>query len=184
MRRVFLQGKRIHLRALEPQDLTDRYLQWLNDETTCMGNGHAIFPNTRRKMHDYFKATRHSRSDIVFAIIAGRGERHIGNVSLQEIDWVSRNAAFAILVGDRKWWGKGAGIEAGKLVLAYAFDRLNLHRVHCGTFENNIAMQKLAARLHMKKEGVRREAAFKMGKYLDIVEYGVLNKEFLARENS
>ena len=184
MKRIFLQARRIALRALEPQDLTDRYLQWLNDERVCAGNGHAVFPNTRRKMRDYFKATRNSRNEIVLAIVTRQGGRHIGNVSLIDIDWVSRSAAFAILVGDLKWWGKGIGIEAGKLVMDYAFTRLNLHRVHCGTLENNVGMQKLAAHLHMRKEGRRREAIFKTGKYIDILEYGVLKREYMARERS
>jgi len=40
-------------------------------------------------------------------------------------------------------------------------------------------MKKLAIKLKMREEGLRREAIYKNGRYLDIVEYGVLRHEFL-----
>ena len=55
---------------------------------------------------------------------------------------------------------------------------MNLHRIYCGTSSENIPMQELALSVGMKKEGRRRQAAFKAGRYLDIIEYGLLKKEF------
>ena len=51
---VFLKSTRIQLRALTEKDLTEEYLQWLNDDEVCRYNSHAIFPNTEQKMKDYF----------------------------------------------------------------------------------------------------------------------------------
>jgi RimJ/RimL family protein N-acetyltransferase len=39
----------------------------------------------------------------------------------------------------------------------------------------NEGMMKLAVKLGMKKEGLRKEAIFKAGQYIDIVEYGLIN---------
>ena len=44
-------------------------------------------------------------------------------------------------------------------------------------------MQKLAESMLMKKEGVRRGAFFVKGKYIDIYDYGLLKKEYLAGSN-
>jgi len=182
MSHPFLQGQSIHLRAIEQSDLTPNYLGWLNDESVCSGNSHAVFPNSQKKMLDYFETTRKTNSEIALAIVSNATNRHIGNVSLQNIDWISRSAAFAILIGDKDYWSKGIGLETGRLMLNYAFQRLNLNRVYCGTYVNNTAMQKLALCLHMQKEGIRRQAAYKAGRYLDIVEYGVLREEFEKQE--
>jgi RimJ/RimL family protein N-acetyltransferase len=38
-------------------------------------------------------------------------------------------------------------------------------------------MQKLAEKLKMQREGVRKEAIFNNGIYHDIFEYGLLNKQ-------
>ena len=61
---------------------------------------------------------------------------------------------------------------------AHGFLALNLHRIACGTFADNRAMLRLAAYLGMHEEGRRREAAFKAGRYIDVIEFGVLDNEF------
>ncbi|AKQ44791.1 hypothetical protein TH63_02770 [Rufibacter radiotolerans] len=175
---VFLQGSRIHLRALMEKDLSPDYLQWLNDEEVCRFNSHATLPNTEYKMRTYFEALKNSQSNIVLAIIHSETNTHIGNVSLQGINWISRNAEFAILLGNKEFWKGGYGEEAARLIIAYGFERLNLHRIYCGTLEGNVGMKKLAAKLNMKEEGVRREAVYKNGSYYSILEYGVLKSEF------
>ena len=65
-------------------------------------------------------------------------------------------------------------LEAGKLILNHAFKALNLHRVYCGTSINNFGMIKLARKLGMKKEGVRRDAIFNNNNYYDLIEFGII----------
>jgi RimJ/RimL family protein N-acetyltransferase len=177
---IFLKGERIHLRALMEKDLTDTYLQWLNDEEVCRSNSHAIFPNTEYKMRSYFENLKNGTQQVVLAIIEAKSEMHIGNIALQNINWISRNAEFAILLGDKKYWGGGYGEEAAKLIVDYGFKRLNLHRIYCGTFDDNAGMRKLALKLKMKEEGLRREAAYKNGSYNDVIEFGVLKSEYYS----
>lgn len=174
----FLEGERIILRALSKEDLSINYLQWLNDEEVCRNNSHATFPNTYEKMIRFYESQQNNMSQVVLAVIHKENNIHIGNVSLQGINWISRNAEFAILMGNKNYWGKGFGEEAAHLIVAYGFSRLNLHRIYCGTLQNNQAMKKLAQKLNMKEEGVRRQAIFKNGTYHDIIEYGLLKEEF------
>jgi [ribosomal protein S5]-alanine N-acetyltransferase len=177
----FLKGERIHLRALMEKDLNSYYLQWLNDEEVCRSNSHAVFPNTEQKMKSYFDNLQNQQQHVVLAIVHTESERHIGNVSLQNINWVSRNGEFAILLGDKDYWGGGYGEEAAQLIVDYGFSRLNLHRIYCGTFEDNEGMKKLAARLEMKQEGLRREAVYKNGTYHNVLEFGVLKSEYYTK---
>lgn len=183
MRHVFLQGELIYLRALERADLGGDYFQWLNDEEVCRFNSHAVFPNTEKGMADYFDFAQTARDAVILAIVRRDDDRHIGNVSLLDIDWVARSANFAILIGDPGCWRGGVGLDAGRLVVAYGFERLNLHRIYCGTSAENKGMQRLAEKLRMKQEGVRRHAMFKSGRYVDVIEYGVLRDEYFPAEN-
>ncbi len=175
----FLKGDRIILRPLERRDLTSEYLQWLNDEDVTRFNSHATFPNTEDKMEAYFKSVQDTTKNVVLAITDLQTGKHVGNVALQQLNWVSHSAEFAILLGDKNFWGKGIGEEAAFLIVKYGFERLNLHRIYCGTIDGNNGMVKLASKLKMKEEGRRREAIYKNGKYLDVIEYGVLKSEFL-----
>jgi [ribosomal protein S5]-alanine N-acetyltransferase len=178
---VFLKGERIHLRALMEKDLTSSYLQWLNDEEVCRSNSHAVFPNTEQKMRAYFDSLQSQQQHVVLAIVHAESGKHIGNISLQNINWISRNGEFAILLGDKEYWGSGYGEEAAQLIVDYGFSRLNLHRIYCGTFEDNEGMKKLAARLKMKQEGLRREAVYKNGSYHNVLEFGVLKSEYYSK---
>ena len=115
----------------------------------------------------------------VFAIVIKRGSKHIGNVSLQNISYIDRSAELAIIVGDKKYWGKGIGLETWKLMMNYGFRVLNLHRLYCGCANKNLGMRRIAKKSGMKPEGRRRDAFFKNGEYDDILEFGILDTEYL-----
>ena len=86
-------------------------------------------------------------NQLVLAVVCRKDGLHIGNIGLVGIDYISRAAEFTVVIGDRVHWGKGLGKEAARLLCDHAFLSLNLNRISCGTFENNVAMCKLAAYL-------------------------------------
>ena len=177
----FLKGKRVFLRPLRRQDAFGPYVEWFNDEVVCAGNGHHRFPYSREEALKYIARAHSTERELILAIERCRDGRHIGNVALKKIDPISRTGELAIVIGDRSCWGKGYSKEAVQLLLRHAFFTLNLNRVHCGTFETNVAMQRLARFLGMKQEGCRRQAVFKNNRYLNLIEYGLLRKEFVRR---
>jgi len=184
MNHQFLRGDQVDLRPLSEADIGARYLGWLNDEEVCRHNSHAVFPNTEMKMREYVKWAQQTHDAVVLANVSKTDALHIGNIALLDIDWVARSANFAILIGERDYWQRGIGMDAGWVLLRYAFERLNLNRVYCGTSADNTGMQRLAERLGMKREGVRRQAFYKLGQYVDVVEYGILRDEFAAVQKS
>ncbi|MEQ8170855.1 MAG: GNAT family N-acetyltransferase, partial [Candidatus Eremiobacterota bacterium] len=137
----FLIGSNIYLRALNEKDLEGNYLQWLNDSDVCKYNSHHVFPYDRESAEKYIKNTYNSKTSLVLAIVLIEKDIHIGNIALQNIDYISRNAEFAILIGEKSYWGKGYSKEAGLLILIHGFIELNLHRIYCGTSVDNIPMQ-------------------------------------------
>lgn len=183
MKNPFLTGERIYLRPLTFEDMDGNYIRWLNDADVCKNNSHHIFPYTRDLAQDYIKNAYVSKDKLILAVSLIENDLHVGNISLLRIDFMNQNAEFVILIGEKKYWGKGLSKEAAFLILKHGFDALNLHRIYCGTFHENTAMQKLAIYLGMKEEGVRREAFFKNGKFVDIIEFGVLKHEFYKKFN-
>lgn len=177
----FLEGPRLVLRPLVASDADGAYPEWLNDAEVCAGNSHRVQPYTRDQARSYIAQNQGALRDLVLAIVVKPEAVHIGNVSLTGIHPIYRKADFNILIGRRTHWGQGYGEEAGALLLRHGFTALNLNRIECGTFAHNAAMQRLATALGMKQEGIRRQAAFKSGEYVDVFEYGVLRDEFFAR---
>lgn len=172
---IFLTGETFYLRVLNEKDIEGNYSRWLNDPEITVFNSHGRFPMTVEKLKEYIKESYVSNSTLVLAIIHKQTNEHIGNISLQSINWIDRNAEIAFLLGEKKYWGKNIMFDAGRILIDHGFKMLNLHRIFCGTSSENVGMQKLAEKLGMMKEGIRKDAIFKNGKYFDVVEYGILN---------
>ncbi len=174
---VIYQTERLKVRGLCRADIDRDYFLWFDDQDVCRHNSHGIFPNSLTKMEAYFDQIEASNQVLVWAIIVRENDQHVGNLSLQNIDWRTRSAELAILLGHREGRGKGYGYEASTLLLKHGFIKLGLNRIYCGTSANNIAMQKLAEKLGMVQEGRRRNALYEGGKYVDTIEYGLLKEE-------
>lgn len=165
---------KIFLRALTKSDIDGDYLDWFNDQVVVKHNSHGRFPMTREKLEAYVTGAQANPSLLVLAVVLRQSEKHVGNISLQNINWIDRSAEIAFVLGDANHKGKGIMFRAGSLLIQHAFNQLNLHRVYCGTLDTNIGMIKLAAKLGMQEEGRRREAVYKNGCYVDVVDYGLI----------
>jgi hypothetical protein len=73
------------------------------------------------------------------------------------------------------WFNDG---EVSRLNFHHVFGALNLHRIGCGTVAANVGMCRIAERLGMTQEGVRRQAVWTDGAYHDVIEFGLLAEEF------
>jgi RimJ/RimL family protein N-acetyltransferase len=159
-------------------DADGPYVSWFNDADTCRGNSHHVRPYSAADARAYIARVAAAPDQLVLAIVRREDGRHIGNIALQAINPVYRTAELSIMVGERDAWGQGYASEAARLLCDHGFRALNLHRIACGTFAGNGGMRRVAERLGMREEGVRRQAAFKDGAYVDVVEYGVLRAEY------
>lgn len=175
---VLYETQRLKLRGLSRADIDGPYLGWFNDQEVCRYNSHGRFPATRDKMMAYLDMLQTSEQHLVLAVIDKVSGVHIGNISLQSIDLHNKTAEFAIIMGDRNYWGKGYAYEASRQLLEHGFLKLGLNRIYCGTSENNTGMRKLADKLGMQQEGCRRQAIFENGKFVDVIEFGILFEEY------
>lgn len=165
-----------YVRPLTPGDLDGPYCSWFEDQTVCQFNSHGKFFKTRAYFQAYMDSLN-QENRIVWAICHNE-DGHIGNISLQEISLINRTAEFAIIIGDKRHWGKGVGILAGRQLLEHGFKKLNLKRIYCGTAASNQGMRKLAVALGMQHEGTRRQHLFLDGTRVDVLDYGILSDEF------
>jgi ribosomal-protein-alanine N-acetyltransferase len=164
------------VRSLTESDLNGSYRQWFEDQDVCRFNGHGKFFKSEDAFRQYI--TEANKEDRVVWAVCHVQDGHIGNISLQRLSFIHRSAEFTIIMGDRRHWRKGVSLMAGRLLLAHAFNKLNLERIYCGTAASNEGMNKLALALGMKIEGKRRSHVFLEGQRVDVLEYGILRSEF------
>lgn len=165
------------VRPLCESDLDGSWPSWFEDQEVCQYNSHGKFFKSRASFKDYLNEL--NREDRVVWAICHIDDGHVGNISLQQISLINRTAEFAIILGDKRHWGKGLGRLVGRKLLEHGFNKLNLERIYCGTAATNEGMKKLASTLGMVLEGTRRQHFFLEGVRVDMMEYGILRAEFV-----
>jgi len=109
------------------------------------------------------------------------GATAIGYVKLSPTVLPHRNSMMGIQIAQAEQ-GKGYGSEAIKWALNWAFQAAGLHRVRIGCFSFNEGARRLYERLGFVLEGRTREAAWKNGGWHDLLEMGMLEREWRERE--
>lgn len=97
-------------------------------------------------------------------------------------NWVHRDAWLAIGMGERDFWGKGYGTDGMRVLLRFAFQELQLHRVTLNTFGNNVRAIRSYEKAGFRHEGRVREAMLRDGQRIDFVQMGILRTEWLAQQ--
>ena len=173
LKNAFLVGERIYLRAIEMTDVTDEYVSWMNDANLSSFIPAMTFPATRESVEKYV-LNHISNPDVVFlAIIEKSTDMHVGNIKLGPINWISRNTDYGRLIGLRESRSKGYGSEAASLLLHYAFDVLNLHKVFAGCVSSNLSAINSNRKAGLEVEATIKEKYFTCGRYEDVVIMGI-----------
>src|SRR5215831_18888714 len=167
-----------HLARLRPLRAADRTtsVRWRNDPDIRDNILGYRFPITEAMEAEWVDAVLkdQSRSRIVLAIEDKSDGAFVGFVYLNNIDWFSRNAEFGILIGERSRHGKGLARDALALIVDYAFEMLNLHKLYLRVVAFNKRALRLYSAFGFAQEGIQREQAFLRGRYHDVVFMGLL----------
>jgi len=176
MSHPFIAGDKLYLRGLEKSDLEGDYFAWLDDREVTKFMDSGVFPNATEKMEDFYRSTVLSRDNAIFAIVDKETDKHIGNIKLGPINWISRLAPLGIMIGNKEFWGQGYGAEAIRLVVDYAFNRLNLHKVTAGVVAINHGSAQAFQNAGFEIEGKAKSQFFYDGEYYDSLYLGIVNK--------
>jgi RimJ/RimL family protein N-acetyltransferase len=172
---AFLNGREIYLRAVSEADVTDRYISWLSDPQVTRYMGWRAFPSTRADVIEYVNSQRAGDS-LFLAIVRRSDDVHVGNIHLGPIDWVHRRAELAMLLGDQAAWGRGYMTESFELVIAHAFEKLNLHKLKAGTDAENIGAIRVFQKTGWTEEGRLRAETFRDGQFRDLILFARFNE--------
>ena len=134
-------------------------------------------------MKEKLETAMKSRNDFHFQIRLLETDELIGFIVLDGIQWANGCCMLGIGIGPGDCRGKGYGSEAIALVLQYAFTELNLHRVGLNFISFNDRAQGVYERAGFRYEGAEREYVHRDGGYYDLVYMGILQKEWLERQN-
>ena len=175
---IILAGEKVVLRSISEDDVTQRYLDFLNDKVVTK------FLDAGRKEHSIddlksYVKEKISKNDCIFLAVRDKElSLHIGNVKIEPIDYNNRKAEIGIMIGDKNFWGKGYGTEAMRLAVKFCFQDLDFNRVTLGVITDNIQAIKSYKKVGFVQEGVLRGDVIRDGKKYNRILMGLLKKEF------
>jgi RimJ/RimL family protein N-acetyltransferase len=176
-----LKDSAIELRALEPQDV-DVTVQWRNDPEIRDQVLSFRFPVSHVMEGRFIERAieGEGNSQCVVGIVDRSDGMLCGLAYLRDIDWISRHAAFGMMIGRRDKQERGLGRRALQLMLHHAFNVLNLERVYLYVAEYNERAQKLYTAAGFTHEGTLRRHVALDGRYYGLLVMGMLRNEFMT----
>ena len=169
---VTISGKRITLRQLSREDVTQSYVDWLNDDEVNRFLESRFQQQSLESVRSFVAAAGVNPDELLLGIFTKDNARHIGNIKLGPINRTHRRAELGIMIGDKNYWGQGVATEAVGLVTDYAFRELNLNKVEAGCYQSNGGSRRAFLKAGFRVEGYihcqfinrgRTEDGFRLG---------------------
>jgi len=171
---VFLKGKKVNLRPRDKQTDLEKVVYWINNQEVIQFL-HNRFPLTRKDEEEWLD--KKQENAITLAIETKKG-LYIGNIGIHQIDYLNGTAEIGIMIGDKKYWGKGFGFDAEMILLNYGFNTLNLRKImHRAELRNEKSVG-LAKKCGGVKEGLMKKHIFKAGQYRDMILLAIFKPRF------
>jgi RimJ/RimL family protein N-acetyltransferase len=180
MNNPFSVGESIYLRPLEPADAA--LLAACNNDPTVRLTFFTHTPTSLHAQEELIRGLYAKGADYLPFAICRIGDDHaVGVTALHRVDLVSRAAVFSICLCDSSSRGQGIAKQASHLMMEYAFNVLNLHRVQLHVWADNPPAIHIYESLGFRREGLLREAMAHDGRWCDFHVMGLLEEEWRSR---
>lgn len=181
----YSKGTRIYLREVRSTDVTERYYRWMNDPDVNQYLETRFVPRSLENIASFVRQMDGKDDEPFFAICDLQTDEHIGNIKIGPINWRHRHADVSLLIGEKRFWGKGIASEAIALVTRIGFEYLNLNRLKAGCYSQNEGSARAFEKCGWHREGLMRGHFLLNGQETDAIILGIRAADyFAAREKS
>lgn len=174
-----LRGDRLWLRDLQPEDIEDVF-SYASDPAVTRFAGWEPHRTPYDTMAYIQRCLADDWGPITFAVEYMAEERVIGVVDIRIISrlWGVGEIGYTL---NRRYWGRGLNVEAGRLLLEYGFKYLNLRRIQAVCDVNNHRSYRTMEKLGMVRERILNHVAMRNGRRVDRLVYSMLRREWERR---
>ena len=181
------ESERLRLAPPDPEKDAETESKWTHDpDYQRLISAQPVRPlspgQVKKKYEEAEKEKKHNQ--FVFAVRTREDDRPIGFARLEHIEWNHAHGGLALGLASPDDRRKGYGTEVLRLLLRYAFDELNLHRLTAVVFEYNTAALSFFEKAGFVIEVRRRQAINRDGKRWDWLHLGLLREEWEEKVSS
>jgi RimJ/RimL family protein N-acetyltransferase len=168
----YVEGDAIFLRDLTPEDVSDRYCEWLNDPDVNRYLETRFDTQTRERVLAYVQAQARAADSVLLGIMRKSDRCHLGNLRIGEISERHKTATIALVIGEKSAWGQGVGTEAIRLASRYAMQSLGIRKLTARCYATNAGSIRAFERAGWTREGVQRGQFISEGTVIDGIWLG------------
>ncbi len=164
----------IYLRPITYED-TENIVAWRNSDAVRKNFIYqALFT---KEGHENWMRTMVETGKVVQMMICEiNGDRPVGSVFVRDIDKVHNKGEYGIFIGADGCRGRGLGTAAAKLMIAYAFDEIKLHRLFLRALADNKQAIGSYEKAGFVQEAYLHDDVCLDGQYRDVVLMAILNE--------
>ncbi|SFC40462.1 Protein N-acetyltransferase, RimJ/RimL family [Bacillus sp. OV322] len=176
-----IKGDKVLLRQPIERDVIDYLKIEVNKELERMygGDTRNLSPKTKEDAQKFVNAIKINKLEWCVEFEG----RFVGQARLT-VNKLDNRARYAVGLFDPTVWNKGLGTKITQLVLRYAFEELQLHRVDLRVLQYNKRAIKCYEKCGFIQEGVEREGALIEGKYETDIFMSILDREYQSIKDS
>ncbi len=168
-----MKQKKINLRKIKKTDLPFFLKWWKDKELISLTSG--IYEKSDKVLAGYFFNMTKPGPDKHYTIILNR-TKPIGNLSLTHLNKTTFEGH--VVIGEKKYWGKGFGREAIRLSLRIAFNKLGYRQAYLEVRPDNERAIKTYKSLGFEERGLKK---YPKNKFQPIVLKMTLDKNEFNR---
>lgn len=171
------EGRLVRLTAPRPDDAEEMARWAQRSEYLRNVDTDWAVPQTAEQIRSRGNAWR-SHNAVEYRIRTLADDSLVGFIALFNMEWNNQSGMLAMGIGDPANRGKGYGTDALRVMLRYAFQELNLHRVFLDVIAYNEAAIRAYERVGFVLEGRMREGVYRDGKRYDRLIMGILRPDW------
>ncbi|KAJ5066671.1 putative gnat family [Anaeramoeba ignava] len=168
---IKIQTKRLELRPLKETDVS-RITELLQDKRISDFAAKIPYPYTENHATIFINYTNNHLNELNFAIILET--ELIGIIGLI-FEPENKMAEIGYWIGS-PYWGNGYATEAAKALIDFAFNHLDVNKVHGKVYSHNNASARVLEKVGMVREGFRKKHALHGDEYFDLIEFGIFKQ--------
>ena len=134
---MIINTERFQLKSLTTENVTEQYLSWFSGSKEV--EKYIDFAKKESNIDELVRYVRdrENRGDVLFLGIFSDSNQHIGNVKYEPINLKDKTATMGILIGEKKWRGKGVASEVVKASSEYLGKTYGVRYIDLGVARGN-----------------------------------------------
>lgn len=177
-----IETERLILRRFEYADCDAVFRNWASDEKVQTMYAEPTY-HTKEEVNGLLEKYigNYSREDYYrWAVIGKETGECIGQIAYFLVDSNNNFAEIEYCIG-QEFQSRGYATEAAKAVIAFGFDKMNLHKVQICCKTINVPSRKVIEKCGLTYEGTLRDYFYMDGEYVGRHYFSILRNEYENR---